>query len=83
MMLWTFVVISSAVYVIALSGDLIPISAGTLVLLAASRALATVISKARRESAASGCDLRLSIRPPRQPRWRKPKNRQSKPAPPR
>jgi hypothetical protein len=47
-MLWTFVVIASAAYVIALSGDLIPITAGTLVLLGIS-GTATVISKVKSE----------------------------------
>ncbi len=51
-MLWSFVVMGSAVYVIALSGDLIPIPAGTLVLLGISRA-AAVISKAKSESDAT------------------------------
>jgi hypothetical protein len=47
--LWTFIVVASAVYVIALSGDLIPITAGTLVLLGISGA-ATVIAKAKSEN---------------------------------
>jgi hypothetical protein len=51
-MLWTFVVVASAVYVIALSGDLIPITAGTLVLLGIS-GTANVISKAKSESDAT------------------------------
>lgn len=51
-MLWTFVVIASAVYVIGLSGDLIPITAGTLVLLGISGA-STVIAKAKNESDAA------------------------------
>jgi hypothetical protein len=51
-MLWTFVVIASAAYVIALAGDLIPITAGTLVLLGISGA-ATVVSKAKSESDAT------------------------------
>jgi hypothetical protein len=50
--LWTFVVIASAAYVIALAGDLIPITAGTLVLLGISGA-ATVVSKAKSESDAT------------------------------
>ena len=48
-MLWTFVVIASAAYVMALSGDLIEISTGTLVLLGISGS-AGVISKAKSES---------------------------------
>ena len=51
-MLWTFVVMASAVYVIALSADLIPITAGTLGLLGISGA-AAVISKAKSESDAA------------------------------
>jgi hypothetical protein len=51
-MLWTFVVVASAVYVIALSADLIPITAGTLGLLGISGA-AAVISKAKGESDAA------------------------------
>jgi hypothetical protein len=46
--LWTFVVIASAAYVMALSGDLIEITTGTLVLLGISGS-ATVISKAKSE----------------------------------
>lgn len=45
-MLWTFVVVGSAAYVIALSGNLIPITTGTLVLLGIS-GTAAVISKAK------------------------------------
>lgn len=48
-MLWTFVVIASAAYVMALSGDLIEISSGTLVLLGISGS-ATVIAKAKSEN---------------------------------
>jgi hypothetical protein len=47
--LWTFVVIASAAYVMALSGDLIEITTGTLVLLGIS-GTTTVISKAKSES---------------------------------
>jgi hypothetical protein len=50
--LWTFVVVASAAYVIALSGDLIPITAGTLTLLGISGA-ATVIAKAKSENDAA------------------------------
>src|SRR5262249_1189303 len=50
--LWTFVVIASAAYVIALSGDLIPITTGTLVLLGISGA-ATVIAKVKSENNAA------------------------------
>jgi hypothetical protein len=48
-LLWTFVVIASAAYVMALSGDLIEITTGTLALLGISGS-ATVISKAKSES---------------------------------
>jgi len=48
-LLWTFVVIASAAYVMELSGDLIGISTGTLVLLGISGS-AGVISKAKAES---------------------------------
>jgi len=47
--LWTFVVIASAAYVMALSGDLIEITSGTLVLLGIS-GTATVIAKAKSEA---------------------------------
>jgi hypothetical protein len=50
--LWTFVVIASAAYVMALQGDLIAITTGTLVLLGISGS-ATVISKAKSEAEAS------------------------------
>ena len=50
--LWTFVVIASAVYVIALSGDLIPITVGTLVLLGISGTTG-IIAKAKNESDAT------------------------------
>ena len=50
--LWTFIVVASAVYVFALSGDLIPITAGTLVLLGISGGT-TVISKVKSESDAT------------------------------
>jgi hypothetical protein len=51
-MLWTFVVIASAAYVIALSGDLIPITGGTLVLLGIS-GTATLVSKVKSENDAA------------------------------
>jgi hypothetical protein len=47
--LWTFVVLASVIYVIALSGDLIEITTGTLVLLGIS-GTATVVAKAKSES---------------------------------
>jgi hypothetical protein len=50
--LWTFVVIASAAYVMALSGDLIEITTGTLVLLGIS-GTATVIAKAKGEATAA------------------------------
>src|SRR5207302_454133 len=55
-MLWTFVVIASVVYVIALSGDLIPITSGTLVLLGIS-GTATIIAKAKSEGDAPPASL--------------------------
>ena len=57
-MLWTFVVIASAAYVIALSGDLIPITAGTLVLLGIS-GTAGVMAKAKSENDAAAPPLPL------------------------
>lgn len=51
--LWTFVVIASAAYVMALSGDLIAISTGTLVLLGISGS-ASVMSKAKSEADSAG-----------------------------
>jgi len=51
-LLWTFVVIASATYVMALQGDLIAITTGTLVLLGISGS-ATVISKAKSEQEAA------------------------------
>jgi hypothetical protein len=56
--LWTFVVIASAAYVMALSGDLIAISSGTLVLLGIS-GTATVISKAKNEAQSSAAPAPL------------------------
>jgi hypothetical protein len=50
--LWTFVVITSAAYVMALSGDFIDITTGTLALLGISGS-ATVIAKAKSEADAS------------------------------
>ena len=47
--LWTFVVLASVIYVIALSGDLIEITTGTLVLLGIS-GTATVVAKAKSEN---------------------------------
>jgi hypothetical protein len=57
-MLWTFVVIASAAYVMALSGDLIEISTGTLVLLGISGS-SGVISKAKSESDAKAAPPRV------------------------
>lgn len=51
-MLWTVVVAASTVYVIALSGELIPITSGTLVLLGISGA-AGVVSKVKSENDAA------------------------------
>ena len=49
MMLWTFVVVGGAIYVVMLNGSLIPISDGTLVLLGIS-GLALVLAKTKDES---------------------------------
>ena len=57
-MLWTFLVIASAAYVMALSGALIPITNGTLVLLGISGA-AAIIAKAKSESDASAAPAPL------------------------
>lgn len=53
--LWTFVVLASAVYVMALSGDLIEITSGTLGLLGISGA-AALVSKQKSESDAAKPD---------------------------
>jgi hypothetical protein len=57
-MLWTFVVIASAAYVIALSGELIPITTGTLVLLGIS-GTATLVSKVKSENDAAASEPTL------------------------
>jgi hypothetical protein len=57
-MLWTFLVIASAAYVLTLSGTLIPITSGTLVLLGISGG-AAIISKAKSESAAAAAPVSL------------------------
>jgi hypothetical protein len=51
-MLWTFLVIASVAYVLALSGTLIPITTGTLVLLGISGG-AAIIAKVKSESDAA------------------------------
>lgn len=63
--LWTFVVAASAVYVMALSGELIQITSGTLVLLGISGAV-SVISRWRDASQPTAA---ASDAPPRQPMW--------------
>jgi hypothetical protein len=60
--LWTFVVAGSAVYVMVLSGELIQVTTGTLVLLGISGAV-SVLSRWQ-DSATATADA-----PPRLPRW--------------
>jgi hypothetical protein len=57
-MLWTFLVIASVAYVLALSGTLIPITTGTLVLLGISGG-AAIIAKVKSESDATAALPRL------------------------
>ena len=67
MVLWTFVVAASAVYVMVLSGELIEVTTGTLVLLGISGAVTVGTQTARqRQSAALP---RPAPRPPRKPTW--------------
>ena len=68
MVVWTFVVAASAVYVMALSGDLIEVTTGTLVLLGISGAV-TVGS--RLQESAQSAKLPADGPPPapRAPRW--------------
>jgi len=66
MVLWTFVVATSAVYVMALSGELIEVTSGTLVLLGISGAV-TVATKLRDNAQAAKTDGPPP--PPRTPRW--------------
>lgn len=60
--LWTFVVAGSAIYVMVLSGELIQVTTGTLVLLGISGAV-SVLSRWQ-DNATATADA-----PPRQPRW--------------
>jgi hypothetical protein len=66
MILWTFVVAASAVYVMVLSGELIQITTGTLVLLGISGAVA-VATKLHDRSQAPAADAVPPV--PRKPRW--------------
>jgi len=66
MILWTFVVAGSAVYVMVLSGDLIEVTTGTLVLLGISGTV-TVGAKLH-DSAMSGKAAAAGATPPPQPR---------------
>jgi hypothetical protein len=69
MVLWTFVVAASAVYVMVLSGELIEVTSGTLVLLGISGAVTvgTQLHDSRQSSAALAAGM---PRPPqRKPMW--------------
>src|ERR1051325_11124588 len=68
MILWTFVVAASAVYVMVLSGDLIEITTGTLVLLGISGTV-TVGAKLHDNALASKAAARGVPSEPRRPRW--------------
>ena len=68
MILWTFVVAASAVYVMVLSGELIQITTGTLVLLGISGAVA-VATKVHDQSQAPAEEAAAAPLPPRKPRW--------------
>ena len=70
MILWTFVVAASAVYVMVLSGDLIEITTGTLVLLGISGTV-TVGAKLHDNAIAARAAAARAIPPkePRRPRW--------------
>jgi hypothetical protein len=65
MVLWTFVVATSAVYVMALSGELIEVTSGTLVLLGIS-GIVTVGTKLHDNAQAAKAG---GPPPPRTPRW--------------
>jgi hypothetical protein len=67
MVLWTFVVATSAVYVMALSGELIEVTTGTLVLLGISGTV-TVGAKLH-DSAQAARPQNGPPPPPRTPRW--------------
>lgn len=68
MVLWTFVVAASAVYVMVLSGELIEVTTGTLVLLGISGAV-SVGSKLRDSAQAAKAQGDGPPPVPRKPRW--------------
>jgi hypothetical protein len=70
MVVWTFVVAASAVYVMVLSGELIQITTGTLVLLGISGAV-TVAAALHDKSLAQAAGAQATGTPagPRKPRW--------------
>jgi hypothetical protein len=71
LMLWTFVVATSAVYVMVLSGELIEVTTGTLVLLGISGTV-TVGAKLHDSAQAAkvaAADPPAAPSPPRKPRW--------------
>jgi hypothetical protein len=69
MVLWTFVVAASAVYVMVLSGDLIEITTGTLVLLGISGAVTVGTQLHDNAQTAKALAEGAPPRPPRKPRW--------------
>jgi hypothetical protein len=68
MVLWTFVVATSAVYVMALSGELIEVTSGTLVLLGIS-GIVTVGTTLHDTAQAAKAQTDGPPPPPRTPRW--------------
>jgi hypothetical protein len=68
MVLWTFVVAASAVYVMVLAGELIEVTSGTLVLLGISGAV-TVGSKLHDSAQAAKAIAAAPAAPLRRPRW--------------
>jgi len=71
MVLWTFVVAASAVYVMALSGELIEVTSGTLVLLGISGAVTvgTKLHDNAQGAKSQGVDAAAAPPVPRKPRW--------------
>ncbi len=68
MVLWTFVVAGSAVYVMVLSGELIEVTSGTLVLLGISGAV-TVATQLHDSAQAAKADPAAPPKPMRKPVW--------------
>ena len=68
MVLWTFVVAASAVYVMVLAGELIEVTSGTLVLLGISGAV-TVGSKLHDSAQVAKAVAAAPAAPLRRPRW--------------